>query len=1158
MLTDFEAYMHRDTPAENSAVITANAAQKGKTPHYKQRNFHSGSASTNRPTSPGGTKKIVCQFCEKPGHTAKVCYKIHGYPPKSGFKPSAHNAQIAPTTANTNWILDSGASHHITNNLEQLHLSEPYHGTDQLLVGNGAALPISHTGKHNITTPSHTLQLDNVLHVPNISNKLLSISQLCNTNPISVEFFANYFLVKDLRTQVPLLKGPLKDGLYHLSSALPPKAFLSSTPSPWHHILGHPSSRIQQHLTSALQIKDSSASPCISCDCSKSHKLSFSKSSICSSRPLEIIYTDVWGPAPIRSLDGFLYYLVLVDHFTKYIWLYPLRNKSDVSIIFPKFKTIVEKYFNLQINSVHSDNGGEFIKLRPFFAHHGISHYTSPPHTPEKNSPAERRHRHLVETGRALLHHANLPPSFWSFAFLTITYLINRLPTPLLNMSTPFSLLHKTKPNYFHLHSFGCLCFPWLRPYTNHKLQPRSQPCILVGYSPSQYAYLCLDPISNKVYTSRHVKFHDSIFPYTSLTANSTKSVPTPSTAHESLHTLIPLSTQPHDISLHASNASESAPLPVPPAAANSAPVTTSTKSSHPSTSEPTQPPPPIQPVPTNHQHPMTTRSKNGIFKPKKRLFTATKHPLPENLEPSSVREAMKYPHWRQAMAEEFDALLRNGTWSLVPAPKDHNVVGCRWLFRIKRNPDGSISRFKARLVAKGYTQTPGYDFHETFAPVVRPQTVKVILTIALAKLWKMHQLDVNNAFLQGTIDETIFMVQPPGFKHPQHPDFVCKLHKAIYGLRQAPRAWHEALKSFITDYGFSTSLSDPSLFIYSKHNVTAYFLVYVDDLLLTGNDDNFLASFIHGLSSRFSLKNLGTPHYFLGVELVQHNSGLLLSQHKFIRDILERFDMEGAKPAPTPLSSTAILKLADGSPHTDATHYRRIIGALQYLNMTRPDLSFAINKLSQFMHQPTSTHLQHLKRLLRYLKSTINYGLLLQKSAKFELVTFSDADWGGNMDDRTSTSAYISFFGGNPISWSSKKQKTVARSSTEAEYRAVASAAAEVLWLKNLLHELHIPLSRQPLLLCDNIGATYLCSNPVNHSRMKHISLDYHFVREQVQSKQIQVSHVSTKDQVADLLTKPLPQLKFEDFRYKMKVTNGDFILRGHISSDGATLHSA
>jgi len=445
-------------------------------------------------------------------------------------------------------------------------------------------------------------------------------------------------------------------------------------------------------------------------------------------------------------------------------------------------------------------------------------------------------------------------------------------------------------------------------------------------------------------------------------------------------------------------------------------------------------------PVPINEPNQVITRSKNNIFKPKK-MYVASKHPLPENLEPSNICEAMKHAHWHRAIADEFEALIRNGTFSLVLPKAGQNIVGCKWLFRIKRNSDGSIARYKARLVAKGFTQCPGIDFKETFAPVVRPPTIKVILTLAISNQWAMHQLDVNNAFHQGAHNEEVFMEQSSGMKDPSHPEYVCKLHKAIYGLRQAPRAWHDSLKEFIVSYGFQTSKSDPSLFIYHSGNITTYFLVYVDDLLLTGNNSTFLQLFIEALSKRFSLKNMGQPHYFLGIEIIPTTNGIFLSQHRYIRELLLRFDMEGAKPSPSPLSKTAMLQLNNGTTATDATEYRRIIGGLQYLNLTRPDLSYSINKLSQFMHKPTSLHLQHLKRVLRYIKLTMNHGLMLSKTMKNNLLAYSDADLGGNHDDRTSTSTYIIFFGGNPISWLSRKQHIVARSSTEAEYRAVATA---------------------------------------------------------------------------------------------------------------------
>jgi len=269
----------------------------------------------------------------------------------------------------------------------------------------------------------------------------------------------------------------------------------------------------------------------------------------------------------------------------------------------------------------------------------------------------------------------------------------------------------------------------------------------------------------------------------------------------------------------------------------------------------------------------------------------------------------------------------------------------------------------------------------------VRPQTIKLILTIALGNAWPMHQLDVNTAFLQGSLKEEVFMAQPPGMKDQQHPQYVCKLHKAIYGLRQAPRTWHDALKSFTTSHSFHTSQNDPSLFIYDSGSILAYFLVYVNDLLLTGNDANFLTSFITSLSNKFSLKNMGTPHHFLGVEFIPMAAGMFLSQHKFIRDILEKFKMEGTKPSPTPLSQTATLSLHDGTPGTDSTHYRKILGSLQYLNLTRPDLSFAINKLSQFMHKPTTLHLQQLTMvfycanqvLSTYLLTLTQIGVVMQ-----------------------------------------------------------------------------------------------------------------------------------------------------------------------------------
>jgi hypothetical protein len=413
---------------------------------------------------------------------------------------------------------------------------------------------------------------------------------------------------------------------------------------------------------------------------------------------------------------------------------------------------------------------------------------------------------------------------------------------------------------------------------------------------------------------------------------------------------------------------------------------------------------------------------------------------------------------------------------------------------------------------------------------------------------WILRQMDVNNAFLHGELTETVYMSQPPGFKDQTHPHHVCKLRKAIYGLKQAPRSWYLTLKHALIQLGFHTSKSDSSLFIYHHGSVMCYMLVYVDDLVLTGNDSSFVQSLIQQLGDQFSLKDMGSLNYFLGVEVVSTCAGLFLSQHQYIRDFLSKTNMVGAKDVSTPLSTGISLKLDDGTASVDSSDFRRVLGSLQYLSLTRPDISFAVNKLSQFMHKPTTTHWTVVKRLLRYLKQTIFHGIHIQKATTWHLTTYSDADWAGNIDDRTSTSAYISFLGHNPISWSSKKQRVVARSSTEAEYRSLANAASETMWLLSLLSELGFPLKAPPSLLCDNLGATHLSFNPVHHSRMKHIQIDLHFVRDLVQKGSLHVKHVHTQDQLADLLTKPLSRQRTMFLRSKIGLTDGSPILRGRI----------
>jgi len=379
-------------------------------------------------------------------------------------------------------------------------------------------------------------------------------------------------------------------------------------------------------------------------------------------------------------------------------------------------------------------------------------------------------------------------------------------------------------------------------------------------------------------------------------------------------------------------------------------------------------------------------------------------------------------------------------------------------------------------------------------------------------------------------------MKQPPGFVDSALPSHVCRLHKSLYGLKQAPRAWYTRLNDFLLSIGFRASKVDTSLFIFSVGADICYLLVYVDDILLTGSNSLLLQRLIQLLSSEFKLRDLGSVHYFLGIEVQSTSMGLMLRQHKYILDILTRAGMLSCKPVDTPMSTSKATILPDPL-FSDATRFRQIVGALQCLTFTRPDICFAVNRVCQFMHAPTDSHWATVKRILRYLRGTASYGLHITRNSSFALHGFTDADWAGSVEDRKSTGGYLVFFGQTPISWKSGKQRTVARSSTEAEYKALADGAAEVIWLQYLLTDLQIPSTSAPIIWCDNLGATYLSANPIFHARTKHVEVNYHFVRDKVAKKEIQIRFISSQDQLADVFTKPLPTSSFTAFHFKLRV---------------------
>ncbi|GJY57724.1 ribonuclease H-like domain-containing protein [Tanacetum coccineum] len=434
--------------------------------------------------------------------------------------------------------------------------------------------------------------------------------------------------------------------------------------------------------------------------------------------------------------------------------------------------------------------------------------------------------------------------------------------------------------------------------------------------------------------------------------------------------------------------------------------------------------------------HPMITRSQSGIVKPIDRLslHTFSISPIPKN--PS---HALKDPNWRNAMYDEYNALVKNGTWLLVPRPAGVNMVRSMWLFKHKFHADGTLSRYKARLVANGSSQQLGVDFDETFSPVVKPATIRTVLSLVVSRQWPIHQLDVKTAFLNGDLSETVYMHQPPGFVDNRYPHHV------------------------------------------------AYLLIYVDDIILTASCPALLQQIIGSLNNEFDMTDLEALNYFLGISADRTLTGLFLSQKKYALQLLERAHMVTCNPSRTPVDTESKLG-PEGAPIQDPTLYRSLAGGLQYLTFTRPDLSYAVQPICLYMHDLREPHLAALKR-------------------------------------------------DNLLSWSAKRQHTLSRSSAEAEYRGVANVVAETAWLRNLLRELHSPLSNATLVYCDNVSVVYMYVNPAQHQRTKHIEIDIHFARDMVTVSQVRVLHVPSRFQYADIFTKGLPSALFEEFRSSLSV---------------------
>ena len=783
-----------------------------------------------------------------------------------------------------------------------------------------------------------------------------------------------------------------------------------------------------------------------------------------------------------------------------------------------------------------------------------MDRHLTAPYSPQQNGVVERRNQTIVGMARSLLKAKKLPGKFWGEAVSTAVLILNRSPTRALDGVTPFEAWHGRKPSVSFLRTFGCVVHvrdtrPGLK-----KLDDRSRPMIFVGYPTGTKGYRAYDPTTGRVVITRDAIFDESARWDWSSAEEQPDSFGADDFAVEHF-VLQPDVPTPEDGSAGAAPSSASPPAPDSPAqAAGSASSTGLADSpSTPATgSEQSAAPSGVEFVTPPSRYASMLDAQDDAARIRFRTLqnleaagpAAVEQPDEEeeelhllaSEEPSSFEEAKADASWRRAMQEEMDAIESNSTWYLTTLPQGHRAIGLKWVYKVKKDAHGAVLKHKARLVAKGYVQRHGVDYEEVFAPVARLESIRLLLAIAAGSGWPVHHMDVKSAFLNGELEEEVYVQQPPGFAATGREHLALRLEKALYGLKQAPRAWNTKLDACLVQLGFSRCESEHGMYARGTTSSRLLVGVYVDDLVIAGSLTSEIDVFKLEMKGLFQMSDLGLLSYYLGIEVRQSPTGIDIAQPAYALKLVEKAGLAGCRPCQTPMEPRLKLSRDSTAPKVDATKYRSLVGSLRYLVHTRPDLAFSVGYVSRFMEAPTEEHEAAVKRIIRYIAGTLHLGCRYgREEGATSLVGYSDSDLGGDVDSRKSTSGSLFFLGGSPVTWQSQKQSVVAISSCESEYVAAATATCQGIWLARLLAEFSSSDAEPFALKVDNQSAIALAKNPVFHDRSKHIELKYHFIREAVETKKLELEFVPTEFQLADMLTKPLGRVRLAELRSRI-----------------------